>query len=356
MSLGATLICGVCATAIAVASCARGAEPGREDERVAFREDAIARAQVFRGPVSFEALAPRSAQITEIDCRFLLTDATGTTPKFDCEQPDGTRIKVKYGRAGEIAGEIAATRLLLALGFGADRVMFASRVRCYGCPASPFYARRLASLLKLDHLLRQTRDYGTYRDFERASVEYKLEGLAVEAAGLEGWSFSELDKIDRSRGGASRAEVDALRLMAIFLAHWDNKASNQRLVCLPPDDGPDGCRQPLVMLHDVGGTFGPRMVDLEAWRRTPIWADADRCLVTMKRFPYIGGTFAEVQISERGRRLLADRLLRLPASGVETIFREAHFPQSADAWAAVFREKVHQIASRAPCPAAAALS
>ena len=32
-----------------------------------------------------------------------------------------------------------------------------------------------------------------------------------------------------------RADLDALRLLARVLAHWDNKSENQRLVCL---DGP----------------------------------------------------------------------------------------------------------------------
>src|SRR5438128_712187 len=46
-------------------------------------------------------------------------------------------VKVKYGRDnGEVYGEVAATRLLWALGFGADR-MYPVRVVCRGCPPDP---------------------------------------------------------------------------------------------------------------------------------------------------------------------------------------------------------------------------
>jgi hypothetical protein len=44
-----------------------------------------------------------------------------------------------------------------------------------------------------------------------------------------------LPLVDPAKGGATRAELDALRLTAILLGHWDNKASNQRLVC---EEGP----------------------------------------------------------------------------------------------------------------------
>jgi len=73
-----------------------------------------------------------------VRCRFLPKAAHGTTPKFDCVLPDGEVVKVKYGHTGEIHAEIAASRLLSALGFGADRMFVVPRVRCYGCPRFPF--------------------------------------------------------------------------------------------------------------------------------------------------------------------------------------------------------------------------
>src|SRR5205809_627579 len=111
------------------------------------------------------------------------------------------------------------------------------------------------------------------------------------------------------RGGGGRAalgEIDALRRVAVFLAGWDNKPANQRLVCLPGAEDPaGGCGAPLALLQDVGATFGPLAVDLEAWRKAPMWAERATCRVSMRSLPFQGATFVDVDITEGGRRLLA---------------------------------------------------
>jgi hypothetical protein len=99
---------------------------------------------------------------------------------------------------------------------------------------------------------------------EWAAVERHFGGLPIEAGAREGWAWFELDPIDPSRG-AGRAERDALRLAAILLAHWDNKAANQRLVCLAPaPSGPAPCPLPFALINDLGATFGPE----QRWTRS----------------------------------------------------------------------------------------
>jgi hypothetical protein len=308
------------------------------------RSEALARAAVFRDSVRPEFLRA-GLQVDELACHFVPLPTSGTTPKFTCELPNGSDVKVKYGDTPEVPAELAASRLLLALGFGADQVQLASRVRCYGCPAAPFYVRRFADSTPLRALVRGAPDYGEYRDFTWASVEQKLDGESIEGP-TGGWGFWELDSIDHARGGATREEVDALRLMAVLLVHWDNKSTNQRLTCLSP--GRRGrCARPLVMLQDVGATFGPRKVDLDDWRRTPVWADESGCRVSMAGLPHGGGTFADdVRISDGGRRLLSERLAALPRSDIESLFAGARFPGSAAEWADAFADKVAQIAAR----------
>ena len=116
--------------------------------------------------------------------------------------------------------------------------------------------------------------------------------------------------------------------MAMFLAHWDNKPENQRLICLSGPPGRDGrCARPLAMLQDVGGTFGPRKVDLDGWRDAPIWKDRAACTVSMETLPHDGATFVTAIISEAGRQFLADRLSRLRDSQIEALFRGARFDQ-----------------------------
>ncbi len=88
--------------------------------------------------------ASRRRSRMPIECRYIYTSVSGTTPKFDCALPDGERIRVKYGQTPEIHGEVAATHLLTALGFGADDVTMVRRVRCHGCPRWPFRSRQIA--------------------------------------------------------------------------------------------------------------------------------------------------------------------------------------------------------------------
>jgi hypothetical protein len=154
-----------------------------------------------------------------------------------------------------------------------------------------------------------------------------------------------------------RAERDALRLAAMLLAHWDNKASNQRLMCKSPvADG--SCAEPIALIQDLGSTFGPDRVDLDAWTKAPVWIDRARCTVSMKMFPYGGGTFPDGPISEPGRQLLSRQLAALNDQQLTTLFTAARFPEAdghegadANAWTQVLRAKISEIADAGPCPA-----
>jgi hypothetical protein len=291
-----------------------------------------------------------------VRCRYLDGPARGTTPKFDCVLPDGEIVKVKYGRNPEIHAEIAATRLLAALGFGADLTYLVPRLRCYGCVRTPFYTMRVLDYVHAREAVHQRVPDDAYTDFEWVAVERRLDGAEIEAAGEDGWAWYELDPLDPARG-ANRAERDALRLTAMLLAHWDNKAANQRLICQSPGAGGE-CSRPFAYAHDLGATFGPRKIDFERWRNTPIWADPSTCLVSMRRFPYSGGTFPDTRISEAGRRLLARQLSALTERHAVALFSGARFPEyhgrdsqegDASAWARALLDKAHQIASAGPC-------
>jgi hypothetical protein len=324
------------------------------------REDALARAKVWRQPARPVAEAdlrhdgPGPFKASDrIECRYQLKLGGGVTPKFHCLLPDGRVIKVKYGKFNpEPRTEWAATRLLSTLGFGADHMYAVKRVRCRGCPAYPH--PRWGPMNSLF-----ARPSG-HVDFEHVAVEDPLPGREIEVGEKQGWAWYELDKVDASLGGASRAELDAFRLMAVFLAAWDNKAENQRLLCLPGGDRPDGgCTTPFAYIQDVGSTFGPKGLDLEAWRGTPVWADAEACRVSMRSLPFRGATFRDAVISERGRSLLAGLLTQLRPPQVRDLFTASGFTEYAGSspagrdvenWRAAFDEKVRQIADRPACP------
>ena len=156
-----------------------------------------------------------------------------------------------------------------------------------------------------------------------------------------------MSAIDPSVGGASRAEVDALRLMAVFLNHWDNKGPNQRLLCEGEQKAP--CSHPLAMLQDAGSDLGPNKMNLDHWRQRSIWSDGASCALSMKGLPYDGATFPDVRITEAGRRLVADRLAPLSHGQVRSLFSAAGF-EDVDGWTAAFEDKVRQIAHRDACP------
>ncbi len=326
------------------------------------RGDALRRARVWRAPAVPIASADLAANPSgvnafaptdEITCKFLLKDSGGVTPKFQCVLEGGEVVKVKYGRRNsEVFSEVAATRLLRALGFGADLVSVVKVVRCQGCPAFPYPRFEVLDAIQMDDARVTT--------FQTAAIERELPGLEIEGRTTEGWNFDELVQVSHRDGGASPAEVDALRLLAVFLAHWDSKAPNQRLLCPEGQDtvDPMGCRAPLAMIQDLGKVFGPRGVDLAAWRDRPVWADPGRCRVSMKEMPYEGAGFADVEISEGGRALLASLLGQLRPEQIHALFLGARFPEFTDqddagrevgAWVAAFQKRAAQIASRT-CP------
>ena len=290
-----------------------------------------------------------------VECRHLEKAAGGTSPKFDCVLADGEVVRVKYGLTKEINAEIAATRLLTALGFGTDRVYSIQRLRCHGCAREPYYTTKTLDYIHVRGVASKAVPDEGYTDFEWVAVERRFDAVTIEAEDDQGWAWFELRDADAAVPRL-RAERDALRLAAVLLAHWDNKASNQRLMCKSP--AADGsCADSIAIIQDLGSTFGPSRVDLAAWTKSPIWTDRARCAVSMKMFPYGGGTFPDGQISEGGRRLLARQLAALSDSQLTTLFTAARFPgaddhQGADAnaWTRVLRAKIDEIASAGPCP------
>jgi hypothetical protein len=333
----------------------------------ALRRDALRRAAVRlpeRVGTQFAVAHESNAPSDMVTCRFLRAIPTGTSAKFDCVLEGGEIVKIKYSRNPEIQAEVAATRLVSALGFGADRVDVVPQLRCYGCPRFPFLTMQLLSARLVDHVIGQHGYDDRYTDFTWVALERKFPAPAIETATKSGWAWWELQN-----STAPPSEVDALRLLAVFLAHWDNKAENQRLVCL--DDRPaeasvasgfsrKTCEHPFALIQDLGATFGPSKVNLARWREFSVWSDRSTCRVSMRRLPFEGGTFPDVTISEGGRTLLGRQLAALSDADVRDLFDAARFPdyhsatddsRDLDAWTRAFRFRVDQILTAGPCPA-----
>jgi hypothetical protein len=324
------------------------------------RAGTLARARVFLPPSAPARRPFVLPQEAVVSCAYVAKPNHGTTPKFDCRLENGVVLKVKYGQNPEIPADVGATRLLSLLGFAADEMSVVRRVRCFGCPPSPFRLKQIAEWFLIDSLVDRLGSPREAREFEWAAVEKKFDAQPIEDAS-DGWQWAELAQVDPSKGGASRAELDALRLVAVLLADWDNKSENQRLVCLDrPADSEDTspCPTPLLMLQDLGATFGPPKLNLDKWQAAPIWSDPAACVTSMATLPYHGATFVPVQISEAGRLLLSERLRALSETQLAGIFAASRFPDPASGrasgevtpWVRAFQEKVRLIADRPACP------
>jgi hypothetical protein len=373
---------------VATGCAARASGANRAD--AAIRADAIRRASVWTasdvsrrdlrtGPAGAGTFAPNA----EVECTYVDKDMSGNTPKFTCTLPSGDRVKVKYGADnGEVYAEVAATRLLWALGFGAD-AMYPVRVRCHGCPEDEVDTAPAAGGKERGKVGEQratgsparTSETGAVkaaaktapRYFAFAAIERKSPGRELEGPDGPGWIWAELDHVDPESGGASAAQRDGLKLLAAVLQHTDSKRQQQRIVCQDDLPAEAPCTRPFMLISDLGKTFGKAnafnrdklgSVNLEAWQKMPVWADDQGCRAKLDKS--LTGTLDNPVVSEGGRAFLADLLAQLTDRQLRDLFTVARFPARAAAladtddemtgevrqWVAAFKEKVMQIKGR----------
>ncbi|HEY7285608.1 MAG TPA: hypothetical protein VH497_09205 [Vicinamibacterales bacterium] len=356
----------VCASLVAEGCAYFGTSPNRTRLTTPEREAAIARAQLWTktdvaamdlraGPQGPGAFAPGQTVV----CDYVDETAGGHSPKFTCAIGGHDKVKVKFGRDnGEPFAEVAASRLLWALGFGADHE-YPVRVVCRGCPGQLLgFANDPAEML-----------------FEFAAIERKQTGHEIEGPEGRGWAWFELDWVDPSAGGATRAERDALKLLAVVLQHTDNKRDQQRIVCLDRAarrESRETCRHTFMLINDLGETFGhagtlnlnaTASVNLAAWEQTPVWAKSEGCVGNLPQS--WSGTLNNPRITEEGRTFLASLLTQLTDRQLLDLFEVARFSSrthdgkapdydaSPAAWVRAFKSKVDQITGRSCAPAKA---
>ncbi len=316
------------------------------DERTAFFRTAqiwtprtIRELDLRQGPPAKDAFAPDAL----VECEFVESKPSGSSKKFNCKLENGDVVKVRYGdHNGEVFGSVLSTRLLWALGFGADTA-YPVRIACRGCSDDPWNKRK------------KTKDT---HEFDPATIERKPAGHEIKTSEGEGWSWSELNMVDDTQGGAPRHQRDALKLLAVFIQHTDNKEIQQELDCLPGGWHDGRCTKPFLFIHDVGLTFGranyfnrndASSVNFELWSQTPIWRDRAACIGNLTKSST--GTLGDPKISEAGRAFLAGLLDQLSEQQIHDLFDVARVnrrsrnpgssttPASVDEWVRAFEEK-----------------
>ena len=152
------------------------------------------------------------------------------------------------------------------------------------------------------------------------------------------------------------------------MQHTDTKPEQQRIVCLDGAKGDAACRQPLMMLNDIGLTFGKAnnlntntqgSTDLRSWEKVPIWRDAGKCVGELSKS--LTGTLENPAISEPGRQLLASLLGALSDTQIRQLFEVSRVARRTvekngveeaapvGEWVAAFKAKRQQIVAQR-CP------
>jgi hypothetical protein len=242
-------------------------------------------------------------------------------------------------RNGEIYGEFLASRFSKALGFFADDEWVVD-VTCPDCRKS---------------LTREFQGVAFSPFQPAAGIELSLgKGIDVNCNDKDAGALSSsLDKLLKS--GASRAQIDAFKLWLAFIDHGDTKTDNHEFVCLDVRNGPGStltCRpgQAVYYVSDMGSTFGHSSESedkarLERWRKKdPIRVDKGRCRTTAEGV-------GDREISEAGRRLLAEQLQRLLNAErnndlITRVFRASRNHErdaAAEAWTTEFVRKARMI-------------
>jgi len=317
-----------------------------------WRPTDVARMDLRTGPEGKGAFPPDAV----VTCDYLPTKKFGHSKKFECSISGKDVIKVRYGDDnGEVEGSVLASRLLWALGFGADRV-YPAHVVCRGCSSDPW---------------NEPKRMPGEQTFDPAAIERKPDGHEMKMVDDKDseWSWNELSLVDEAKGGATLAQRDALTLLAVMIQHTDSKPEQQRLVCLPGGVNAEGwCDKPFLAVHDVGLTFGHGnfrndakrgSVNLSAWTDAPVWRDPAACIAHLSRSHT--GTLGDPKISEEGRAFLADLLQQLSDAQLHDLFEVSRVdrrrpdastpPATVDEWVATFKKKRDEIVTNR-CPGA----
>ena len=152
--------------------------------------------------------------------KFLSEDHNGSSPKFEVEDEQGTKWKIKLGP--EAQSETAATRLVWAAGYFTDEDYYFPELRVEGMKP----LKRGQHFISADGLVRGAR------------LERHLKG--EKKVGTWKWDDNPF---------AKTKELDGLKVLMALINNWDLKTENNGIY-----QGKDGsCR---YLISDLGASFG----------------------------------------------------------------------------------------------------
>jgi hypothetical protein len=228
-------------------------------------------------------------------------------------------------RFNEVFTSVASTRFMWVLGFPADHDYPAGAASCIGCTADPFGNKLTDNKASL-------KDAPTV--FKIVNAEREIPWDEINPDDDETWSWTDAVKFysDGEWTHQQKVEFDAYRL-ALGLIHYFNALPQQnRLDCAawaPGSANPKVCQKPVIYVHDLGSTFGKKRGALDiggtnprgifsAWEPQTVFENLGNCEL---RAPLLG----DKQVLKEAQDLMIQRVARLDAATVKSIFRVARF-------------------------------
>jgi hypothetical protein len=200
--------------------------PAGAQQKLAASSTAAAKATLWKDPGDIRAKdlfngPGGDKHRPELPLKFLKEDKNGHNSKFDAEDANGTKWKVKLGI--EAQPEVAASRLLWAIGYFANDNYFLRDVPVEGLPA---------------HLKRGEGHVASPGHLDYARLQRHPAGEKKEA----NWDWQHNQFV-------GTREFNGLRVMMALINNWDLKTENNAIMT-----GKDGNRE--YMVTDVGTAFG----------------------------------------------------------------------------------------------------
>lgn len=244
-------------------------------------------------------------------------------------------FKVKYlkppfpnhnTRFNEVFTEVAASRIMWVLGFPADHVYPMGSVTCIGCGDDPFTNDLKTNTASLK---------SSPTVFKVVSAEREVPWYTIQPEGDETWAWEDAAKFysDGTWTHQQRVEYDAYRL-ALGLIHYHNAIAQQnRLSCAEfaakVQGQPKTCTQPMIYAQDLGSTFGKAKGAMDVFGQNPRGSYSDwepQTVFSNLASCELRATMdGDKQVLKDAQDLMIQRLARLDAQTVKSIFRTARF-------------------------------
>ena len=244
--------------------------------------------------------------------KFVKEDLAGTSPKFDVKDGAGSKWRVKLGP--EAQPETAATRLLWAVGFVANKNYFVPEMQVKGMPSRLKRGQKLIGPNGELHSVRLQQAQGGKR--------------------LGTWKW-------KSNPFTGTREFNGLRVMMALLSNWDLKDDNNAIHADPEPNGSE-----LYEVSDVGASFGrtgetysasASKNNLQAYRRSKFISKITRDYVNFNfptHLPYLYVFDFPLFFSQRHLHWIGQHIPRADAEWMGSLLAELSPQQIRDAFRA----------------------